>query len=90
MPSPLNTTEQRAAHLASQGAAIRQARHRAGLSQPAAAAQLGVSVWTLRSWEHGLRACPPEARRRIVAEWGGDAGLLGPGADACACCGRPW
>jgi DNA-binding transcriptional regulator YiaG len=80
----------RAAHLAAQGAAIAHARESRGLTQQAAAAALGVPVWTLRSWEHGRRACPPETRRRIVREWRGDREILGPKADACPHCKRAW
>jgi DNA-binding transcriptional regulator YiaG len=91
MPSRLETTTpQRAAHLAKQGKAIAAARHAAGLSQPAAAILLDVSLSTFRSWEHGIRMAPAEVRRRIVEEWGGDEKILGPGADACKCCGRKW
>lgn len=91
MPSKLDTTtKQRAAHLRAQGEAIAAARARSGLSQPAAALVLGVSKWTLRSWEQGVRLCPTEVRRRIVKEWKGDRKVLGPDGDRCACCGRPW
>jgi DNA-binding transcriptional regulator YiaG len=89
MPSRLETTTpQRAAHLRRQGKAIATARHAAGLSQPAAAILLDVSLSTFRSWEHGIRMSPAEARRRMVEEWGGDPKRLGPEADACRCCGQ--
>jgi DNA-binding XRE family transcriptional regulator len=37
---------------------FRQARERAGLTQPQAAEVLGVSVWSIRNWEQALRAIP--------------------------------
>jgi hypothetical protein len=96
MPAPSTPTPARPwpaaseaywAHLAAQGAAIQHARTRAGLTQPAAAARLGVPLPTYRSWEQGRRGCPPAVRAWIVAEWKGDAALLG--SEVCPCCGRP-
>jgi DNA-binding transcriptional regulator YiaG len=83
-------TPERLSHLRQQGAAIAWARHQNGLTQREAAAMFGTSENTVAKWETGLRSCPPKVRRRIVEEWGGDAELLGPGADKCSCCGRPW
>jgi DNA-binding transcriptional regulator YiaG len=83
-------TPERLAHLKDQGAAIAWARHQNGLTQREAAEMFGTSENTVAKWETGLRSCPPEVRRRIVAEWGGDAELLGPGADVCPHCGRQW
>ena len=49
MPSrPLHPV--RRAALAKLGAALRDGRTRAGLSQPRAADVFGISVWTYRSW----------------------------------------
>jgi DNA-binding transcriptional regulator YiaG len=83
-------TPERISHLRQQGAAIAWARHQNGLTQREAAAMFGVARNTVAKWETGLRSCPPEVRRRIVAEWGGDAELLGPGADVCPHCKRRW
>jgi DNA-binding transcriptional regulator YiaG len=83
-------TPERVAHLRQQGAAIAWARHQVGLTQREAAAMFGVARNTVAKWETGLRVCPVQVRRRIVEEWGGDVELLGPGADKCSCCGRPW
>jgi DNA-binding transcriptional regulator YiaG len=87
-PTPF--TPERLSHLRQQGAAIAWARNRAGFTQRQAADLFGTKVNTVAKWEGGLRGCPPEVRRRIVAEWSGDEELLGPGADKCSCCGRPW
>jgi DNA-binding transcriptional regulator YiaG len=87
-PAPF--TPERLTHLKEQGAAIAWARHQAGLTQRQVAAMFSTTVNTVAKWEGGQRSCPPEVRRRIVAEWGGDAELLGPGADKCSCCGRTW
>jgi DNA-binding transcriptional regulator YiaG len=87
-PTPF--TPERLNHLRMQGAAIAWARHQNGFTQRQAADLFGASVNAVAKWETGRRACPPEVRRRIVAEWGGDVELLGPGADKCRCCGRKW
>jgi DNA-binding transcriptional regulator YiaG len=89
-PFTPTSTPQRAAHLRAQGAAIRAAREHAGLSQPRAAAALGVLTSTYRSWERGVRACPAWIRAKIVVHWGGDPTLLGPESGKCPHCGRPW
>lgn len=83
-------TPERLAHLRMQGAAIARARRRNGLTQQQTADLFGASVNTVAKWEIGLRACPPEVCRKIVAEWGGDEELLGPGADVCPHCKRRW
>jgi DNA-binding transcriptional regulator YiaG len=83
-------TPERVAHLRQQGAAVAWARQRAGFTQRQAAERFGTSENTVAKWETGLRSCPAKVRRRIVEEWGGDAELLGPGADKCSCCGRRW
>jgi DNA-binding transcriptional regulator YiaG len=83
-------TPERLAHLKDQGAAIARARREHGFTQKQAADLFGASVNTVAKWEIGLRACPPEVRRRIVKEWGGDVELLGPGADVCPHCKRRW
>jgi DNA-binding transcriptional regulator YiaG len=83
-------TPERLAHLRQQGAAIAWARHQVGLTQRQAAERFGTTPNVVAKWETGLRVCPVQVRRRIVAEWGGDAELLGPGADRCPHCGRTW
>ena len=91
MGKPIQTTTpRRAAVLRAMGDAIREARRKAGLTRRQAGEALGVDHRTVQSWELGRRGCLPELRRRIVAEWGGDPKILGPGADNCPCCGRPW
>jgi DNA-binding transcriptional regulator YiaG len=79
-----------AAALKIQGAAIERARLARGLSQPAAALELGVAAATLQNWEQGRRGCPEEIRARIVAEWGADGKELSHVEGKCPCCGRPY
>jgi DNA-binding XRE family transcriptional regulator len=55
----------RRAALAKLGAALREGRTQAGVSQPRAAGLFDVSVWTYRSWEHGRRA--PRDRPAVAA-----------------------
>jgi transcriptional regulator with XRE-family HTH domain len=87
MPSkPLHPVHQAA--LAKLGAAIRDGRARAGLSQPRAADLFGVSVWTDRSWEHGRREPPADALRAIARRWKILAEALGLARDTCPCCLR--
>ena len=82
MPSkPLHPVRQAA--LAKLGAALREGRARAGLSQPRAAEQLGVSVWTYRSWEHGRREPTADVLRAITRRWQLPADVLGLAQDTC-------
>ncbi len=91
MPRAPLTPARRAA-LRSQGAAIADGRRRAGLSQPAAAALLGVPLDTLRKWEHGRRTCPAATRLKLAKLWSIPRELvaLDPREFACPCCGRPY
>ncbi|MBV8611376.1 MAG: helix-turn-helix transcriptional regulator [Singulisphaera sp.] len=89
MPSkPLHPVRQAA--LAKLGAALREGRARAGLSQPRAAEQLGVSVWTYRSWEHGRREPTADVLRAITRRWQLPAEVLGLAKGSCPCCLRPY
>jgi transcriptional regulator with XRE-family HTH domain len=86
-----NASERRKRLLARQAKAMAAAREAKGLSQPAAAAALGVLVDTYRSWEYGKRQPPVETRRRLVAEWGVPARALALGeGDVCPHCGRKY
>jgi transcriptional regulator with XRE-family HTH domain len=67
-------------------AAIQAARRKAGFTQEAAAKLFGVSVWTIRNWEHAMRSPPESVRARIVEEWGGDPEALEPGRERCPVC----
>jgi transcriptional regulator with XRE-family HTH domain len=78
----------RRAALATLGAALRDDRARAGLSQPRAAELLGVPVWTYRSWEQGRRLAPADVLRAIAARWQVPADVLGLAEDTCPCCLR--
>lgn len=92
MPSkPRNASAARLRRLSRQAGVLSAARTAAGLSQYAAADLFGVSVWTYRSWEHGLRQPSPEVRGRLVSEWGCDPKVLGAEATGiCPGCGRPY
>lgn len=87
MPSKPHHPVRRAA-LATLGAALRDGRARAGLSQPRAADLLGVPVWTFRSWEQGRREPPADVLRTIAARWQIPAEALGLAEDTCPCCLR--
>jgi transcriptional regulator with XRE-family HTH domain len=87
MPSkPLHPV--RRAALATLGAAIRDGRARAGLSQPGAADLFGVSVWTYRSWEHGRREPTADVLRAIARRWQLPSEALGLAENTCPCCLR--
>jgi len=78
----------RRAARATLGAALHEGRTRAGLSQPRAAAALGVPVGTYRSWEQGRREPPADAPRAIAARWQVPAEALGLVEGSCPCCLR--
>ena len=71
-----------------QGAAIQRARKAQGLTQPEAAAALGVELGTYRQWEQGRRRAPAAVRERVVREWGADGRELAAVEGKCPCCGR--
>jgi DNA-binding transcriptional regulator YiaG len=80
----------RAALMTRQGRAIGEARRAAGLTQPAAAVQFGVSASTVKAWEMGRRACPLVTRRRMVTLWKADGASLETADEICPHCGRPF
>lgn len=57
------------------GGDVAAIRKRTGLSQPAFAAQIGVSVATLRNWEQGRR-CPDGPARVLLALLAKDPGIV--------------
>lgn len=89
MPSlPPNTSARRAMIFRRVGRAIAGARKAHGLSQPAAAEALGVSVDAVRSWEGGRRLPALAVRKRIVESWGVSPKALMADRDECPHCGR--
>lgn len=84
-----NASGRRRRLLARQAKALAAARAERGLTQPAAAAELGAPVDTYRSWEYGKRQPPVEIRRRLVDGWGVPARAMALGeGDVCPHCGR--
>lgn len=85
-----NASPKRLRVLRAQAKTIAVRRCVRGLTQPQAAAELGVSVETYRSWEYGKRQPPPEIRAHLIEEWGCAAQALAYSLGACPCCGRPY
>jgi DNA-binding XRE family transcriptional regulator len=89
MPSAPRTAARRK-YFAALGKTIARGRASAGLTQPQAAAALGVKEGTYVSWEHGRRECPAEIRQRVIDLWGVDPKALKlDGKPHCPTCGRP-
>jgi len=64
------------------GARIRTARERAGLSQAAAAALVGVSQQSVAAWERGAQAIPAPVLVRLAESLGVSPASLLPGGEA--------
>jgi transcriptional regulator with XRE-family HTH domain len=85
------TPPDRLAALAVQGDALRAARAQAGLDQRETAKRLGMSIWTYRSYEQGIRGVPAGRHAAIRELLGVDpATLTVGGRTVCPTCHRPY